>query len=224
MDDNDNRLHEENIRQRTQYEVRMNDNETPLLDENMRQRAQNELPMTDDEMRLRDENVRQKQTIDQLQADLRKAHATADSVKHSVDRMQLAMDNKQLFVGTQLSDDVLQWKFQSLLSRVKTWAGKFRPARVPFMDTLDESIKAEFEAVAPGCTRASQRGLWEEGKTFRLLVRGWIGLLLAERFFRHRSGAPGSHSDAMDQWMGQSLQRSVSGIEDKLAYTGKSDL
>ena len=61
----------------------------------------------------------QAQVIEQLQKALGEQHKTVIQVKESANKMQLAMDNKELYIGQQASDDVLVGKFSALMRSIR---------------------------------------------------------------------------------------------------------
>lgn len=172
---------------------------------------------------FRAENERHLAEIQRLRGSLQAEIAKSEQIKISASRMQLQMDNKELFVGVQFADDVVQGKFQGLLGQLRSWVSKFGQPGPLDHARLDRQTVDEFEAVAPGCLKPSPSALWEQAKMRRMLIRGWVSLIATRTVFRAQSGDLEQPSAPLDVWMGEAVQRSVATIENKLSFAGMAD-
>ena len=64
-----------------------------------------------------------------LQATLRIEVENSKKIKESANKMQYAMESKELFVGHQDCEDVVYSRFQTLVGHVKTWSVPFAQGR-----------------------------------------------------------------------------------------------
>jgi hypothetical protein len=174
--------------------------------------------------RLREQNTKYVQIIQQLQTSLKEEQAVNDKVKQSANRMQLAMDNKELFVGVQHTDDVVLGKFQNLLGQIKTWSTKFVNNGSLELERLETRTVSQFRLVAPGCFNTPDSGrLFDSGKKRRMFIRGWVTLVMTEAVFRALPNTQNPISSGGDRWMGKQLESSVTLIEDRLSYAGEQE-
>jgi hypothetical protein len=179
--------------------------------------------------RLRQELAEKQAYIDSLRNALESEKLTTSKVKLSADKMQLIMDNKDLFVGVQQNDDVIMTKFRNLFGQITTWSKRFRKNDNADFDGLSTQTRLEFERIAPGCLTPvpivgqEQPRLWDSAKMIRMLIQGWVGLVISEKMFRSLSGASAPTSAAWDVWMGDAANLNVGMIEYKLAKAGNSN-
>ena len=132
--------------------------------------------------------------------------------------MAYAMENKELLIGRQDSDEDIYSRFRSLVGQIKTWSLPFaqihQDARAHSMGTIEE-----FRKVSPGVTDF-QRFLYKP-KNVRLLVRGYVGLTIAESLFRTAPYAPNLGSHGEDVWMNKELAHSFASVENSLFHSSK---
>lgn len=175
-----------------------------------------------DQQRLQKEYDQQKAKIESLQEALKNAETIASQVKSSAQKMQMAMDNKELFMGVQLSDDMIASKFKHLLGQVRTWSQKFQSFSSFDPGTLDEWTRTTFDHLAPGSLlEVDARPFWGNHKKVRFLIQSWVNLIITEYLFRSVSGIKEPPSAGCDLWMGRDLREGVRRIEDALSKTSK---
>ena len=102
-------------------------------------------------------------------------------IKQSVEKMVRLVENKELLLGIQDSDEDICCRFQSLMSQIRTWSVPFAQVRQNAQDYSVEAVE-EFQQVAPGIS--DFQNFLQTPRNLRLLVRGCVGLVIAESFFR----------------------------------------
>lgn len=141
------------------------------------------------------------------------------NIKLSAERMQISMENKELFIGVQSSDHKVQEQFKQLMQSLRTWATNFREdSSLPDLVVEDKETFAEFEIVAPGCLTTSLTAFWKSERRRKLFIRGWAALVMTKTIL---SQPQGDDLPTGDWWMGSALRRSVALIEDELSAAGE---
>lgn len=177
--------------------------------------------------RLRQELVEKQAYIDSLRNALESEKLTASKVKLSADKMQLIMDNKDLFVGIEQNDDVIMTKFRNLFGQITSWSKRFRKSDNADLDGLSTQTRLEFERIAQGCLTPGptvgqeEPRLWDSAKMIRMLIQGWVGLIISEKMFIILSGVSLPSSAGRDVWIGDATDLNVGTIGYKLATAGK---
>ena len=170
---------------------------------------------------LRAANEEQGKIIADLRNKLQTESANKKSVKESANKLALAMESKDLFVGRQDSDDVVISRFGLLLGQLKTWS-------VPFADQAKLAAKIDISAanaedlcrVAP---EVSDLGRFlQTPKNARLFVRGWASLAMSEMLFRTLPSGTHMGSPAEDIWVDRNIAKSFIMIENSLLFAGES--
>ena len=148
-------------------------------------------------------------------------------IKESANKMQYAMENKELFVGRQDSDKAVWERFYALVDQIKTWS-------VPFARLGEPRLKGEYSAaewdrirrVVPMVMDVQDFGKFrEQRKNMRLFVRGYVGFAVVEHLFRslpHSSHGLLVDFQGVDVWTHKQLAQPLSILERSLLYTGKS--
>ena len=148
-------------------------------------------------------------------------------IKESANKMQYAMENKELFVGRQDSDKAVWERFNNLVNQIKNWSVHFAKQGKP-------QLKGEYSApewnhirrVAPMIMDVQDFGKFLEArKNMRLFVRGYVGFAVVDNLFR--SLPYSSHGlpvdfQGVDVWMHKQLAQPLSILERSLLYTGES--
>lgn len=169
--------------------------------------------------RLEAEKKNYSTQIDQLSVERDIANDNAKAFKDSADKLQFAVENKELFLGQQASDDTVSLSFQELLNRIKTWSLHFTSDNPMNLEQFPQSTKIEFEKVAPDCL--ANPGFLKGRKEKRLFIRGWAGRVISKFFFRSLSTTLHDEWDTEDKWTEFKLARSFLRVERSLYYTGK---
>ena len=120
-------------------------------------------------------------------------------------------------MGDQYSDDVIYSQFQTLVGQIKTWSVPF--AKAQGTPRLQEEVFEYILRVAPAMKDVTGfiRFLGIP-KNMRLFVRGYVGLVIANKIFRNLPhGSVGFEGE--DVWMNRNLVQPVSILERAL-YAG----
>ena len=122
----------------------------------------------------------QDKSINELNANLKIETENSKKIKESANKMQCAMESKELFVGHQERDDVIYSRFQMLVGQIKTWS-------VPFAKgtpRLEGEYGEDIHRVAPTIVdlESFERFLGTP-KNMRLFVRGYVALLWLTSYF-----------------------------------------
>ena len=140
-------------------------------------------------------------------------------IGESADNMAYALENKDLYIGPQASDDVLCFQFQELVGNIQTWSVSFALHHpLPYL-VFPAEVMNEFKKVAPGVRDVPS--LLQTSKNLRLFVRGYVGLVLADMIFRAWPSGMQPESRGEEVWMDKNLAHGVFLIESRLSSTGK---
>ena len=159
----------------------------------------------------------QAQFIQQLQKVLGEQQDAFVQVKESANKMQLAMDNKELYIGQQASDDIIIGKFSALMRSIKTWSQLFPRIQIDNLklQLKNEEMTDEVLGVFPGCPRVEDlEKVLNNPQKRRLFIRGWVGLIITKHFFRSLPDEDyPAFNEAVDAWLQESTSASVAALE-----------
>lgn len=166
-------------------------------------------------------NNDQAKTIADLWSKLQTESANSQSIKESANKLAFAMENKDLFVGRQDSDDVVISRFGILVGQVKTWSVPFAAQeRTGMRINLSGAKPEDVRRVAPG--KLDLDRFLQTPKNARLFARGWVGLAMSEMLFRTLPSGQLQGSQGKDIWVDQEIARSFSLIEDRLFHADRN--
>lgn len=166
---------------------------------------------------LQEQNDQQAKQISELISDIEKEVKKSEEIKQSADKMIYTMENRELSIGKQDSDEEIKFHFQSLIGQIRTWSIPFAQIRQDARAYSPEAIE-EFRKVSP-CISDFEHFL-QTPKNLRLLVRGYVGFAIAESFFRTFPYAPGTWPPGKDVWMDRELAHGFASIETSLFDSG----
>ena len=166
---------------------------------------------------LQDEKDNHARIIAGLRNDLKVEAERCKLIGESADNMVYALENKDLYIGPQASDDVLYVQFQELVGNIQTWSVSFAPHHPHLVFAAE--VMNELKKVAPGVRDVP--GLLQTSKNLRLFVRGYVGLVLADMIFRAWPSGMQPESRGEEVWMDKDLAHGVFMIESRLSNTGK---
>ncbi|KAL8821400.1 MAG: hypothetical protein Q9223_000549 [Gallowayella weberi] len=173
---------------------------------------------------LERKNNEQQQVIGQFQIQLQKEHDKVQRVTQSAHHMQTVMDNKELFLGPQATDDEVRARFDSVLASIKTWSTNFTSGSVE-SDMFKEEYLADYQSVAPMCRNTSHlMRLVSNKKCRRLFVRGWAAFVMSKLLFRTLETENQPASQAHDLWLDSSTAQSFLNIEDVIYRAAQAQL
>ena len=168
---------------------------------------------------LQVQNDQQAMLISKLRSDMAKEVQKGKEIKQSVDKMVDRVNNKELLLGRQNSDEDIHCRFRSLISQIRTWSVPFAQVRQNAQDYSVEAIE-KFRQVAPDVS--DLQNFLQTPRNLRLLVRGCVGLAIAESFFRTIPYGPDSSPYGEDVWMDRELAQGFASIENSLFHSGKN--
>ncbi|KAJ4292501.1 hypothetical protein N0V90_009163 [Kalmusia sp. IMI 367209] len=150
--------------------------------------------------------------IRKLEADVGKAQDKVDRTKRSAHQMQTTLDNKELFLGPQSSDDEVKARFSALLTSIKTWSINFSGQGASKFAL--ESLPA-YQRVAPLSSQIEylEKTITTSKKQKRLFVRGWVAFIMSHHLFRTLDlmGDMGS-----DLWLENAFAQNFACLENRL--------
>ncbi|KAJ4993515.1 hypothetical protein SVAN01_01063 [Stagonosporopsis vannaccii] len=135
-----------------------------------------------------------------------------------VDQMQSTLDNKDSFLGTQINDEDLQRRFNTLMIEIKTWSGRFNDGTTsPFrLDRL-----SEYQCVLPRCVDLRHLDkITADKKRKRLFVRGWAAYIMCTRLFRDLESTSARDLGG-DVWLEKALAGDFKNLEDRFWRTDR---
>ena len=154
-----------------------------------------------------------------LRNDLKVKAARCKLIGESADNMLYALENKELYIGRQASDNVLYVQFQELVEQIQTWSVSFAPHHPQSHLVFAAEVMNEFRKVAPGVRDVPS--LLQTTKNLRLFVRGYVGLVLADMIFRAWPSGTQPKPRGEDVWMDKNLAHGVFLVESRLSNAGK---
>ncbi|KAF2501748.1 hypothetical protein BU16DRAFT_613586 [Lophium mytilinum] len=170
---------------------------------------------------LQENFIRNDQKLKDTRDELDKALAVNERTKQSVTKMQKAMDDKELFLGPQMTDDDIQTKFKSLIGSIKTWSSSFLGdySKPKFSQ---ESVLGYAQVLSLCPEVRSIESTLANKKNRRLFVRGWTAYVMSDLVFRHPVPTPGGEGPKKvafsDLWLEESDRNSLRELESRLFY------
>lgn len=166
--------------------------------------------------------TQREQGIRLLQDQLNKVHRDHERIKESANLMQEAMDNKELFLGPQSTDEDVRMRFGSLNSSIKTWSANFMTEPVIAPQFNPDSLSS-FLDIAPLCREIVHlESLISNRKVRRLFIRGWTSYVVSNLIFKTLPDHAHPGSDGLDLWLGEAERNSLNTLERPLFYAGQS--
>lgn len=144
-------------------------------------------------------------------------------LSESTDKMIIAMENKDLFLGRQHSDEEISGRFRWLMNQIKTWSMPFadRDARAPLSGGPDIS-KEDLARIAP--IAIDIPSFFKNPTNVRAFVRAWVGVIMAEIFFPAIATGMDIQTHGVDLWMDRELATAVHQIESRLSNSGEQSI
>lgn len=178
--------------------------------------------MRQDMHQLKAENKRLSNRISELSSKLQVEEENNIKLKESTNKMLIAMENKDLFVGRQDTDDVVSSRFGLLMRQIFTWSVPFAQHEAPpSLDDFPQLPSQDVQRILPSVT---DFGLLlqflRNSKNIRLFVRGWVTLAISEMLFRNLPSDPSIVSETQDVWMDAELAQAVHLIEIRFFHAG----
>lgn len=169
---------------------------------------------------LEDENILQKEKIVALEAIIHKQQESVDKTKQSAQHMQMELDNKELFLGRQATDDEIVSSFGALLSSIKTWSTNFKGIPVD-VHLFQQAITAECTQAAPYCWTAHYaKDMLSNKKRRGLFVRGLVACIISQKLFRRVKHDSQHGEQVLDLWLEPPLAAGLAVLESRLSSAG----
>ncbi|KAG8530513.1 uncharacterized protein KY384_005016 [Bacidia gigantensis] len=179
--------------------------------------------MQDDIDSLEDRAERQIIKISALTSKLHNEQKNSHKLKESNNKVLLAMENKNLFVGRQDSDETVISQFGWLIGQIKTWSVPFAGEERTLPPSGYPPIHAEsIRRIAPNVKDIGR--FLQSPKCARLFVRGWVSLVMTETLFRTLPIDSKSQIPKEDIWMESSLADAVHTIEMNLLHADRQSV
>ena len=142
--------------------------------------------------------------------------------KESANKMAYAIENKDLYLGHQDSDDAVYTRFKILIGQIKTWSVPFAQDRPPSPFKFTPEMSDDLRNVAP----AVKDFTWflKTSKNLRLFVRGYVSFAMTELIFRTLPTQTRPKFSGDDIWMDKELASGVFSIENRLFNAGEPTL
>lgn len=169
--------------------------------------------------------TKREEELAKVQDDLDHAIAVNERAKHSASQMQKAMENKDLFLGLQKTDNDIQTGFNSLINAIKTWSSNFMGGHGQEPVFLLEALP-KYRNVVPQCREITDiENLLAKKKSRRLFVRGWTAYIMSDLIFKtlpqNTSYITEDIMSALsnsDLWLEEDDRDSLQKLETKLLY------
>ena len=168
-------------------------------------------------------NKCQTNRIAELSSKLQIEEENNTKLKESTNKMLVAMENKDLFLGRQDTDDTVRSRFDLLVRKIFTWSVPFAQHEAPpSLEDLPQIPLQDLHRILPGITDFGRfLHFLQNSKNIRLFVRGWTNLAIAEMLFRTLSSDPLIASETQDIWMDSELSQAVQLIETGFFNAGR---
>lgn len=136
--------------------------------------------------------------------------------------MQLHLDNKELFLGHQATDDEIRSSYKGLLADIRAWALKFNNPLPSATPSPDEKLLPSLRQVAPLCGNTAQvMSYLSDPKKRRFVARGLVVLTICDRVFRTVPSEFHNGSQAYDIWVDNPARENFYSLENRLYHAGK---
>jgi hypothetical protein len=156
-----------------------------------------------------------------LQTKLQNERDAAERTKRAVHKMQSVVDNKELRLGPQATDEEVRAKFGSILASIKTWSTDFTGGGGE-PGAFQENRLSQYLCVAPiHTTTSGLEHLVHDKKRRRLFVRGWAAYVMSDMLFRTLTAETHSGPQGDDYWLEPRASYSFCYLENKIYFAGK---
>lgn len=157
------------------------------------------------------------QEVEWLQNERQREREELERVERSAHHLQTVLDNREFFLGPQISDEDVRAQFNSVFSQIKTWSRHFTYGSV---DTLrmGDDLLGRYQNVLPLCKESSHvLQVIATKKERRLLVRGWAAFIAFKDIF---AIYPSSKANSIDLWLDKVTAESFRSLQQRLSSTG----
>lgn len=172
---------------------------------------------------MQKENVAIRRDVESLQRELGQEREKASRYQRAANSMQTHMDNKELFLPSQLSDVSILRSIEGLMDSIRTWSFKQGEETSTEPSDVDGKRLADYQRVAPWVNSSKDIDeIRKKKKMRRFFLRGYLALLVSDWVFRN-APAPGvGNGGGRDFWAHPQPRSWFLALEDHLYYHGKS--
>jgi len=157
----------------------------------------------------------------ELRRQIEEKQQKVESTKRAAQQMQLHLDNKELFLGHQATDDQVRVDFESLLGSIRTWALKLNNSKSPTTVNLPEQHFDSFRQISPICGNINDvLYILSDPKRRRFFARGLVVYTICNTVFRTLPSEGHHGSPAYDVWIDKSARENLSLLENRLYHAG----
>ena len=159
------------------------------------------------------------QAINRFQAERQREREELERVERSAHHLQTVLDNREFFLGPQISDENVRAQFNSIFSQIKTWSRHFTHGSVDTLRMGDDLLR-KYQTVLPSCKESSDvLQVVAAKKERRLLVRGWAAFIACKDILTiHPSG----NANGIDLWLDRATAESFRSLQQRLS-SGKAN-
>ena len=174
------------------------------------------------EVKIREQENDIRDITDQLLKEQEKVAET----KRSAHQMQTELDNKDLFLRHQATDEEILNSFLSILNEIKTWSTNFNNG-IGVPAELEAKNISQYTNVAPSCVQVEDLqdmlSRKENKRKRKLFIRGWAAYIMSSRLFRTLKTPDHAEPQVFDYWLDPSAAQSFSVIESELHSAGEKN-
>ncbi|CAG8962467.1 hypothetical protein HYFRA_00014197 [Hymenoscyphus fraxineus] len=158
-----------------------------------------------------------KSELTKLEQELSAQQDAVLETKESATRVRLAMQDKELFIGPQALDRIVQEKFITLFKNVRTSSRFLNGGEPVNLLSFKPEVRKQFDIIAPGLDDAGICNLLNGKSTRRYFLQGWIALVMTERLFPTLPDEQYPGTDTKDLWLEGSQAGNLRDLERALS-------
>lgn len=142
-------------------------------------------------------------------------------IQRAAKQMQLHLDNKDLFLGLQATDEDIIARFNTLLGSIKTWALDFTNNAATGYNKFGQDDLEMSQHVVPILTKPAHiLTIFQNAKKTRLFARGLVAYIISNYIFRTMYQNTRCVSEVYDFWLDKETRESFGSLENRLCCTG----
>jgi len=170
------------------------------------------------------ENDQLKEDIERLKLDLKRQQEAVSETKESATRVHQAMQDKELFLGPQALDRIVQGAFTGLFKNVRSWTRHLGSMKDVDLTSIDPVVRKQFENIAPGLDEHQLRKFLNNKSTTRYFFQGWVTIVIIEHLIPTLADENYPGTLTQDLWMDQNEAESFFKPERALISTGRQKI
>ncbi|KAH7357224.1 hypothetical protein BKA65DRAFT_475009 [Rhexocercosporidium sp. MPI-PUGE-AT-0058] len=157
--------------------------------------------------------------VSKLEKELSVQHEAVYETKESATRVRLAMQDKELFIGPQALDRVIQEQFITIFKNVRTSSRFLGGGESVNLASLKPEVRKQFDTIAPGLDDGGLSKILDGKSTRRYFLQGWIALVMTERLFPTLPDEQYPGAETKDLWLEEPRAGDLWSLEKVLANT-----